>query len=100
MFIHADTIFTNAAIDTVDPARPRAEAVAIRDGKVLPVGSAEEIAAYRGPDTEAGSATAGKLADFAVFERNLPGIDPEDYERNPVAMTIAEGRIVYDEGQA
>src|ERR1043165_1007225 len=42
----ADLIFTNATVWTVDPARPRAQAVAVLDGKILAVGAQNEMKAY------------------------------------------------------
>ncbi len=48
---HADLILNNAVVHTVDPARPRAEAVAIRGSRVLAVGTDEELAALAGPET-------------------------------------------------
>ena len=45
----ADLIVTNGRVLTMDPAHPRAEAVAIAGGRVLAVGSAAEIAALAGP---------------------------------------------------
>lgn len=47
----AETILHGGRIHTMDPARPRAEAVAIRDGRILAVGSAAEVMARRGPAT-------------------------------------------------
>lgn len=47
----ADIIVTNARIHTVDEARPRAEALAIRDGRVLFVGPARLALAHRGAAT-------------------------------------------------
>ena len=38
----ADLIFTNARIYTVDSARPIAQALGIRDGRIMFVGSARE----------------------------------------------------------
>jgi predicted amidohydrolase YtcJ len=32
---YADTIFTNAAVYTADPANPRAEAVAVRGNRIV-----------------------------------------------------------------
>ncbi|MCB0064556.1 MAG: hypothetical protein KDE19_20675, partial [Caldilineaceae bacterium] len=48
----ADLIITNAQIYTMDPAHPTAEAFAIRDGKFLAVGSAADMEAHRGLNTE------------------------------------------------
>ena len=47
----AEVILTNARVYTVDSTRPRAEAVAIRGGRILAVGSAEEVARRKGPAT-------------------------------------------------
>ena len=48
----ADTAYTNGKIYTVNPDQPWVEAVAIEDGKFLAVGSAEQIAAVSGNETE------------------------------------------------
>lgn len=58
--IQADLIVTGARILTMDPDRPRAEAVAVKDGRILAVGSAAEVAAHGGASTkviEAGGRT-------------------------------------------
>ena len=59
-----DLIVTNARVLTMDPARPRAEAVALASEHILAVGSAAEIAALAGPGT--------KVID-AVGRTVLPG---------------------------
>lgn len=48
----ADRILVNGNIITVDASDTIAEAVAIRDGKILAVGTNEEIAALAGSETE------------------------------------------------
>jgi predicted amidohydrolase YtcJ len=48
----ADTVIVNARIYTVNPKQPWAEALAIGGDKVLAVGTAKEIAGYRGPSTQ------------------------------------------------
>lgn len=48
----ADTIYHNARFYTVDPSRPWAEAVAVRDGRYVYVGSAEGARRWQGPGTE------------------------------------------------
>ena len=48
----ADRILTNAHVITVDAEDTIAEAVAIRDERIVAVGSAGEIMAHRGPETE------------------------------------------------
>ena len=47
----ADTVIVNARIYTVNVRQPWADALAIRGDKILAVGSAKQIAPYRGPST-------------------------------------------------
>ena len=47
----ADLVLRGGAIYTVDRTRPWAEAVAVRDGKLIAVGTNEEAAAFCGADT-------------------------------------------------
>jgi predicted amidohydrolase YtcJ len=48
----ADTVVLNAKIYTVNPKQPWAEALAIRSGRIVEVGSEKEIAAFRGLATK------------------------------------------------
>jgi len=48
----ADTIYTNGKIYTVNENQHWAEAVALKDGKFLKVGTNDEIMALKGDDTE------------------------------------------------
>ncbi len=45
----ADLIVTNAKVLTMDPARPRAEAVAVAGGRILAVGASDDVAGLAGP---------------------------------------------------
>lgn len=47
----ADLILRNGAIHTLDPARPRAEAIAIRGGRLVAVGSDAEVLQHKGSGT-------------------------------------------------
>jgi hypothetical protein len=47
----ADTIYRGGPILTINDAAPRAEAVAVKDGRILAVGAADAIDAYRGKGT-------------------------------------------------
>ena len=47
----ADLVLTNAVVHTVDVSRPRAEAVAVRGGRITAVGSSAELRAFVGPKT-------------------------------------------------
>lgn len=49
---HADLILTNGTIVTMDDDHPEAEAVAIRNGRILAVGDAETITGFEGATTE------------------------------------------------
>lgn len=48
----ADAIYTNARIWTGDAAHPQAQAIAIRNGTLVAVGSAAQALAFRGPSTK------------------------------------------------
>lgn len=48
----ADLVLTHARIHTVDPDLPEAEALAVRDGRIVWLGAAAEADAWTGPDTE------------------------------------------------
>lgn len=47
----ADLIVANGVIHTVDPDAPLAQAMAVSNGVIVAIGSAEEIEPYRGPGT-------------------------------------------------
>ncbi len=48
----ADRVFVNARVYTVDEHRSRAEAVAVRDGRIVHVGSNDEVRRLAGSETE------------------------------------------------
>jgi predicted amidohydrolase YtcJ len=50
--LSADTVLVNAHIYTVNPKQPWAQALAIRDGKLLAIGTDRTIARYRGKSTK------------------------------------------------
>ncbi|MBX2943449.1 MAG: amidohydrolase [Cyclobacteriaceae bacterium] len=56
----ADLIVTNAKIYTVDEANPMVEAIAVRDGKIVGLGTSSEIEKLKGDKTKVIDA-AGKL---------------------------------------
>ncbi|MDI6024812.1 amidohydrolase [Corticibacterium sp. UT-5YL-CI-8] len=47
----ADLVIENARVITMDPGRPRAEAVALKDGNILAVGSRADVSAYASAQT-------------------------------------------------
>jgi hypothetical protein len=62
----ADTVIINARVYTVDAGQPWAEAVAVREGRILFVGSTKEAQRYRSSETQVIDA-GGRLI--------LPGIE-------------------------
>lgn len=63
--MHADIVFHNGLITTLDRANPNATAVAVKDGLFLEVGTDSEVMALAGPDT--------KIVDLKG-KRMLPGL--------------------------
>ncbi|WP_258097980.1 amidohydrolase [Marinoscillum pacificum] len=47
-----DTILVNAKVYTANDAQPTAEAVAVKDGKIIKVGKLDDILAFRGDSTQ------------------------------------------------
>ncbi len=95
----ADTVFRGARIYTVDVEQPWAEAMAIHEGRVVAIGSAADVEAAIGPDTEiidlGGRFVMPGLHDahlhtqmVAEFEANL-SVDP-DQAWDDIAKTIRE----------
>ncbi|MEL6113124.1 MAG: amidohydrolase [Pseudomonadota bacterium] len=71
----ADTIFTAATIYTADPAKPTAQAVAVKEGIIIAVGSKADMAAFTGPTTASVSAGTGTLyPGFTDAHAHLIGI--------------------------
>ena len=86
----ADLVLTGGHVHTVDPAQPRAEAVAIAGERIAAVGSAGEIAAWIGPRTRVID-LAGRLL--------LPGF--QDAHVHPVlgGMDLAECDVREERGR-
>lgn len=82
----ADAIYFGGPIITIDDAQPNAEAVAVKDGKILMVGSRVDIEKnHKGSDT--------KMIDLAG-KTMLPGfIDPHSHYIN--SLTVANQVNVY-----
>jgi hypothetical protein len=56
-----DVIVTEAKVLTMDPGRPRCEALAIKDGRIAALGSKQDIAALKGPSTRVISAQGNSV---------------------------------------
>ncbi|SIQ36459.1 hypothetical protein SAMN05880582_1011612 [Rhizobium sp. RU20A] len=61
MSTQADTIILNGKLLTMDPDRPRAEAIALSGGRILAVGTTAEIEALAGPETRRIDAAGGSV---------------------------------------
>src|SRR2546428_2664813 len=48
----ADAIYTNGVIITVNDTQPSAEAVAVKDGKILAAGARDDVMRHQGVSTE------------------------------------------------
>ena len=65
-----DMIITGGTVLTMDPQGRRAEAVAVRDGKIAAVGFAAEIAALAGPSTSVVSLSGRTLTPGFIDPHN------------------------------
>ena len=86
----ADTVYTNGKIYTVNEKQPWAEAVAIKDGKFLKVGSNADIQAVTGKDT--------KIIDLGG-KFGMPGIH-DTHVHPPLVYGHEEaGRLLFPESK-
>ena len=85
--IVADTVYTNGRIYTVDEARPWAEAVAIKGGELIVVGSNADVQAVTGDGTEVID-LAGKFV--------MPGMhDIHLHIQNAYTADALEGELLF-----
>ncbi|MFI6016858.1 amidohydrolase [Streptomyces sp. NPDC051287] len=72
-----DLVLTGARIRTLDPARPSATAVAVRDGVIAAVGDEADVRDWRGPRTEVVSLHGAHLVPGLVDAHSHPvwGLD-------------------------
>ena len=77
-------VLTAATVLTMDPRRPTAEAVGVRDGRIAAVGTAGEVRARMGPDADPVDLGGGALLPgfidahhhycMAAFDRRMPDL--------------------------
>lgn len=71
----ADLVLSGGTVITLDDARPRATAVAVRDGRIVAVGGEADVRALRGPETRSvdlgGGSVVPGLADAHVHVENI-----------------------------
>lgn len=87
MQLYADMLFTGGRVYTADPQGSRwAEAVAVREGHILAVGRAADLAELRGPETEVVD-LAGRLL--------LPGFTEAHLHFIELALRASQVDITY-----
>src|SRR5713101_2348865 len=95
----ADLVLAGGVVITLDPARPRASAVAIRDGRIVAVGDEAQVKPFVGPATKridlAGRAVVPGLTDAHVHVESL-GASLENLDLVGAA-TLDEARRRVDE---
>jgi hypothetical protein len=86
----ADLVLHNGRIYTVDPARPWAQAVACRDGRILAVGSdAEIVTLARGPGQTTVVDVGGRLVLPGLTDAHVHFIE---YATRRQAVSLAGAR--------
>jgi predicted amidohydrolase YtcJ len=88
--IEADLIVTNAVVYTIDPATPRAEAFAVKDGRFLAVGSTADVRNLAGPRTQAIDAQRLTVVPGFIDTHCHPSGVNELFEVNANVRTMAE----------
>ena len=90
----ADVVYTNGKIYTVDENQPWAEAMAIKDGKFLVVGSTDDVVAVTGDKTEIIDLADQFVMPGLVDTHTHPIISALDniyeFEMNPVPQNLEE----------
>ena len=84
----ADLLLTGGRIWTAEAERPWAEAIAIRDGRILYVGDAAEAARHRGPKTQT-VALGGRLV--------VPGFDDSHIHLMSGALSLERVDLIEDQ---
>jgi predicted amidohydrolase YtcJ len=98
----ADLVMTNCVVRTMDPAEPQvAEAVAARDGRIVAVGSSEDIEALIGPSTRVvdcrgDTVLPGFVDGHCHFEMTCLAIDNGIKVQTPPYRSLSEIRAVIE----
>jgi predicted amidohydrolase YtcJ len=87
----AEWILSGGAVLTMDPRRPAAEAVAVRDGMIVAVGTMDEVRSHQGARTQVVDTTGGVV---------LPGINDSHLhlamygqQRPPFSLDVGRGQV-------
>lgn len=88
----ADTLFTGGVIYTVDDAETIAQALAVKNGKIIFVGNEEDAAAYLGEGTEVVD-LAGQFMMPGFVDSHLHSIMPSFFDFSLLGITTMEETI-------
>ncbi len=87
----ADTIYSGGTILTINDAAPKAEAVAVKDGRILAVGNAADIMALKGDNT--------RMVDLGG-RTMLPGfVDPHGHVMGGGLQAISANMLAPPDGK-
>jgi len=104
----ADAVYLNGAIYTVDSSNPWSEAVAIRDGRFIHVGSNEAVEEFIGPETRRID-LHGKMAMPGLYDLHIHFLQGSEEtifgcrfseSATPAAITAAIKKCIDDNKQA
>jgi predicted amidohydrolase YtcJ len=91
----ADVVFVGHFV-TLDPEQPEAQAIGVRGGRIVAVGSREEIAAWIGPDTRQNELPGVALPGFAeghghaeAFGKQLDLLDLRGLSKQEILDRVA-----------
>ena len=100
----ADRVFVGGAVYSVDSARSRAQAVAVREGRIAAIGSEDEVSVWIGPETQVLDLEGGMLlpgfhdahihpllAGLGALECPLNGLVSVEALREAIRGCLAEG---------
>ena len=96
--LFAESVYKNANVITVDPQNPRAQAVAIRDGKFVGIGSNDDIEGLIGPTTRVVEASGLTIipglidAHIHVLSSGIRHVMAADCDQRSIAAIQSELR--------
>lgn len=85
----ADTVYTNGKVYTVNDKQPWAEALAVKDGKLMAVGSSAEIGKLVGPQTQAKD-LAGRMVMPGIHDTHIHPADAGIQKRLQCSFLASE----------
>ena len=90
---YADLVFFNGQVLTVDAENSVAEAIAVRDGRVLAVGDSAEVLALAGPQTERVDLVGRSLTPGYIYNDGDNAVPGGDIYKDTMVGGWLSGRI-------